>query len=418
MYFSWGKSGSMLAVLLGTAMCATPQGYTISARPGAVNYIEGTALLNGRSIFTTTHSTPFLKAGDTLSTLEGKTEVLLTPGIFLRVGANSAIHAKSMALTDVNLELQRGEAMIEVDNLMPDNQIRVMSQGATIEMLKPGLYRFTAGPSASAAAINGKAEISLDDKKVELSSGHEVLLETGLPKKKFDKKQPDDLYAWSNVRSQYEAAASLQSARSMPVDSSSSSFTSYPVGMGYGMTGMGYGPYGMSGWAWNGLFNSYAWVPGGDLAFFNPFGYGFFAPGVVQYAPIYYLRQNWGGAWNGGVGTVPVAVNPNNPPAFHTVTNSVATNQAARSAAMRTYMSSGFTTPGGHIVAAGNVLGSTPTAGSSHWSGASISRVSSAGAAHAGGFSGGESAGRAGGFGGISSAGHSGGGASGGGGHH
>jgi hypothetical protein len=413
MYFSWGKSGSVLAVLLGTAMCATPQSYTISARPGAVNYIEGTAMLNGHSIFTTTHSTPFLKAGDTLSTLEGKTEVLLTPGIFLRVGANSAIHAKSMALTDVNLELQRGEAMIEVDNLMPDNEIRITSQGATIQMLKPGLYRFTAGPSASAATINGKALILFDDKKVELSSGHEVLLEAGLPKKKFDKKQPDDLYAWSNVRSQYEAAASLQSARSMPVDSSSSSLSSYP-------SAMGYGPYGMSGWAWNGLFNSYAWVPGGDLAFFNPFGYGFFAPGVVQYAPVYYLRQNWGGAWNGGVGTVPVAVNPNNPPAFHTTTSSVAANQAARSAAMRTYMSSGFTTPGGHQVAAGNVLGSTPTAGSSHWNGASISHASSASAGHAGGVNGGGySAGHAGGLSGASSAGHSAGGVgAGGGGHH
>jgi hypothetical protein len=301
--------------------------------------------------------------------------------------------------------------MIEADNLLPDNDVRIVSQGATIQLLKPGLYRFTAGPSASAAAISGKAEVSLNDKKVELGTGHEVLLDAGLPKKKFDKKQPDDLYAWSNVRSQYEAAASLQSARSMPVDSTNSNLTAYPMPMGYG-------PYAGSGWAWNGLFNSWAWVPGGDLAFFSPFGYGFFAPGVVGYAPIYYVRQNWGGAWNGAVGNVPVAVNPNNPPAFGKVTNSVASNQAARSAAMRTYMASGFTTPGGHLVPAGNVVGSTPAAGSSHWSGGAIKGAGSS----AGGFNGSGVGGRAGGgFSGISSAGHSAGSAStggGGGGHH
>lgn len=406
MYFTWVRAGSVIAVLLGTALCATPQTYTISAKPGAINYIEGTALLNGRSIFTTTHSTPFLKTGDTLSTLGGKTEVLLTPGVFLRLGDNTSIKAKSIDLTDVELEMQRGEAMLEVDQLLPDNQIGIVNQGASIQILKPGLYRFTAGQDATAATITGKAAVSLGEKRVNVGNGREVQLEAGLPQSKFDKKKPDELYAWSNVRSEYESAASLQSARSMPVDSSSStSLNAYGVAGGYPI----------SGWAWNGLFNSWAWLPGGDLAFFNPFGYGFFAPGVVQYAPIYYVNRNWGGAWNGAVGSAPVAVNPNDPPAIGKVTNSPASNQAARSIAMRSYMESGFQTPSGHVIQAGSVLAATPAAGGGHWSSAAVSHSSgySGGSAvatsHGGGFSGS-------GFSGA--AGHSAGGGGGGGGHH
>ncbi len=414
MYFTWGKSSRLAAVLLGTALCASPQAYTISAKPGAVNYIEGTALLNGESIFTTTHSTPFLKTGDTLSTMQGKAEVLLTPGVFLRLGDETAINAKSISLTDVELELQRGEAMLELDQLLPDNQILVVSQGASIQMLKPGLYRFTAGPGASAATITGKAVVSLGEKRASIGNDREVLLEPGLPQKKFDKKQPDELYAWSNVRSEYEAAASLQSARSMPVDNSSAN--GFTVSSGYGVAG----GYPMSGWAWNSLFNSWAWLPGGDLAFFSPFGYGFFAPGVVQYAPIYYVHRNWGGAWNGAAGSAPVAVNPNHPPAIGVVTKSPASNAAARSAAMNSMMNSGFRTPGGQYVPAGTVMASTPRAGASHWGAAAVNHsgggfsapaAGQAAGGHAGGFSGSAT-------GGMSSGASHGGGGAGGGGHH
>ena len=38
----------VLSGLLLTALYAMPQGYTISAKPGAVNYIEGKAFRNGK----------------------------------------------------------------------------------------------------------------------------------------------------------------------------------------------------------------------------------------------------------------------------------------------------------------------------------------------------------------------------------
>ena len=409
---TWGKWGSLLVGLLGAALCAFPQNYTISARPGAINYVEGTAYLNEHPLYTSVHTQPFLNAGDTLSTENGKVEVLLTPGVFLRLGADSLLRAKIIALTDIDLQLERGEAMVEVDELLEDNSIRIVDQDAAISLLKPGLYKFTAGQSASATTITGKAEVTLGAKKVKLGGNREVLLETGLPERKFDKKKEDDLYAWSTVRAEYDAAASLQSARSMSTDNFGSA--------GYG-GGAGYGPWSIGGlsnpgWYWNGIFDSWAWIPGGDLAYFSPFGYGFFAPGVVQYAPICYVRRNWGGAWHGQMGNAPVAVNPDHPPALGAAPASPWASNLARAQVSRSFAANGFQTPmGGAISSSGNGF-SAGSSGGTHWSAANGAGVSHGVGAWSGGGGGHSSAASFGGgsFGGGHTAGASGGG----GGHH
>ncbi len=46
----WQGSAKVLGGLLLAAMYAMPQAYTISARPGAINYIEGNAFLNGSPV--------------------------------------------------------------------------------------------------------------------------------------------------------------------------------------------------------------------------------------------------------------------------------------------------------------------------------------------------------------------------------
>src|SRR5919204_112804 len=46
-----------------------------------------------------------LNSGDELSTDAGKAEVLLTPGVFLRLGSNTQIHMISPSLVDTQFEL-------------------------------------------------------------------------------------------------------------------------------------------------------------------------------------------------------------------------------------------------------------------------------------------------------------------------
>ncbi|HEX4747991.1 MAG TPA: hypothetical protein VH302_00485 [Bryobacteraceae bacterium] len=90
------------------------------------------------------------------------------------------------------------------------------------------------------------------------------------------------------------------------------------------------------------MFDSWAWLPGGDLAFFNPFGYGFFGPGAVGYAPVCYAPvRGRPGHWHGHGDYMPVAVNPQHPPTAR-VLGSPYESQIARAAVAHKF--SGFRT--------------------------------------------------------------------------
>src|SRR5581483_2820233 len=120
----WQRPGIVLAGLLVSAGYALPQ-YTISARPGVVNCIEGNAFLNNKPLSEKGIASTFLSANDTLSTDVGKAEVLLTPGVFLRIGNNTTICMISPSLTDTRFEVKRGEAILEADGLLKENSITV-----------------------------------------------------------------------------------------------------------------------------------------------------------------------------------------------------------------------------------------------------------------------------------------------------
>lgn len=273
-------AATVIAGLFVSAMCAFPQSYTVSARPGAVNYVEGEASINGKIIQSRGVSGhTFLNTNDTLTTENGKVEVLLTPGVFLRVGEDSQVRMVSPDLTLTQVALTQGSAIVEVDELVKDNNVQVLDGGATVKLQKTGLYRFTAGPNPVVQTLDGKADVSVNGRSVELGKDRQVALNGDLKRDKIENDPKDTaLYAWSKVRDEYDAAASYAAA------SYAAPAVAYPSAWGwggYGYYGMGFGP----GWAWNPFWNSYAWLPG-DGAFYSPFGFGFYSPAYAMYAPV------------------------------------------------------------------------------------------------------------------------------------
>ncbi len=407
-------SAAAMTGLFLMASAASSQNYTISAKPGVVNYIEGTAYLNGSKLSAQAVRATFLSAGDVLSTSEGKAEVLLTPGVFLRIGDNSEIHMISPSLINTQVEIVRGEAIIEAAGLVKDNTVQVTDHGASISIEKNGLYRFKADSPPAAAVLEGKASVNFGEKKLELSKDHETILNELLKSEKFDPKQEDDLYAWSNVRSEYEAAASYQAAKSVSADS-------YGGGWGsYGYAGL-YGP----GWFWNSAFDSWAWLPANG-AFYSPFGWGFYSPGVVGYAPVVTTpvyrgghwdhkgqpgNPNWHHHWNGTSTNAAVPVRTDRPPAVGVIASSPWAAHEARVQAAHSLASTGAFNPGvnartgisGAFAGGSHIStpGSTAVRGGG-WSG------SHAGSGGAGGWSGGSAGGRAVGSGGGWSGSHAG----------
>ena len=86
--------------------------------------------------------------------------------------------------------------------------------------------------------------------------------------KKFDKKmaEGEDLYRWTSLRSSYLAEANVNAA--------------------YTYVGGGFGWFG-DGWYWDPWFNAFTFIPG-DGIFYSPFGWGFYSPGFVYAAPVFY----------------------------------------------------------------------------------------------------------------------------------
>jgi len=85
--------------------------------PGTLNYVEGQASIGNQTLTSDEVGTANLQDGQVLETGNGKAEILLTPGVYLRVGSNSAVKMVSSNLTDTQVALRQGEAMLEVDQI-------------------------------------------------------------------------------------------------------------------------------------------------------------------------------------------------------------------------------------------------------------------------------------------------------------
>src|SRR5258706_290507 len=112
---TWTRAIQGLAQwLLIAGLLALPAwGRTNPPQPGTVNYVEGQASVGNQPLTSTSVGSTELQAGQILTTQKGKVEVLLTPGVFLRVGENSSLRMDSPELANTAMTLQNGRAVLE-----------------------------------------------------------------------------------------------------------------------------------------------------------------------------------------------------------------------------------------------------------------------------------------------------------------
>jgi hypothetical protein len=263
------KQYAVIAGLLLTALLsAAPAWATETARPGSLNYVEGQVSVANQPADAKSIGSVELEPGQILATGAGKAELLLTPGVFFRVGDNSSARMISPNLTDTEVELLHGNALVEVTDLYRENDLRVIEDGKSTQLVKNGLYDFDADHD-QLRVFDGQAVIQDGNKQVKVKGGHEVSFnDEPLKSQKFDKKsfESSDLYRWTSLRSSYLAEANVDAART------------YVVG--------GPGWFG-DGWYWDPWFSAYTFIPG-DGIFYSPFGWGYYSPGFVWGAPFFY----------------------------------------------------------------------------------------------------------------------------------
>jgi len=272
-----GLKAKAMGGLFLAALLAAPAWCSVTAQPGTVNYVEGQAAINGQPLSEKSVGSARLAAGQTLSTENGRAEILLTPGIFLRLDYHSSAQMVSPGLADTVTALQKGRALVEVASILPDNNVQISANGVSTKLLKPGLYDFNAD-TGMVRVFDGKAVVQAAGREIELKGGHELALNTTgkLKERSFDKKAAvDDFYRWASLRSSYLAEANVDAART------------YVAGAGW---------YG-NGWYWDPWFAAYTYIPG-DGIFYDPFGWGFYSPWFVYGAP--FFGFGYGGYYGGG----------------------------------------------------------------------------------------------------------------------
>ncbi len=174
--------------------------YVVSTRAGTIHYIRGQVSVDGQPLEMTPFKFPLLKEGQVLRTGNGRAEVLLGPGVFLRLGEHGALRMLNTRLENAEVEVQQGTSLVEVVDMPNGSDVHVVSGPTRTGFRGIGLHRFEA-QSHELRVFGGHAEVMVGDQKVEAGRGRLVHLEDTLSVSRFDPSRKDALHQWAARRS-------------------------------------------------------------------------------------------------------------------------------------------------------------------------------------------------------------------------
>jgi len=192
---------SALAVVTLLAVLAGAQS-VISTHSGLINFFEGAVYLGDQPLESHLGRYPSMAEGAELRTEQGRAEVLLTPGAFLRLGEKGAIRLLSNKLSDTRVEMLAGSAIIEAADLGPDASVTLLYKDWKMHFVQKGVYRFDAEP-ARLWVQQGEAQVSAGAgaDPVTVEHGMDLPLEAVLVPERSTAVPADTLADWTHGRS-------------------------------------------------------------------------------------------------------------------------------------------------------------------------------------------------------------------------
>lgn len=180
----------------------------ISAKAGGVNFVAGDvkARRAGSTEWQSVSVKDDLKTGDVVRTgADGRMEVLLNPGSYLRVSALTEFEMTDSSLDNLRLRLTRGSVLVEATGY--DNMglnIEVATPQTRVEIVRSGVYRFDVMQSGETVVSveKGRALVGEGAAALVVKGGKEarVVGSGGVEVAKLDKRQRDELDLWSRER--------------------------------------------------------------------------------------------------------------------------------------------------------------------------------------------------------------------------
>ena len=188
--------------------------FVISAHAGGVNAVTGRAGLraHGTGEWQQLTIKEDLETGDVVRTgLDGRIEMLLNPGSYLRIGENSEIELTDNSLENLEVRLIRGTAIVEVTGA-DDTEllINITTPHTRMAIVRRGLYRVNVVPGDATELIVRKGRVLLGPAHTKVKGGNKVVLSDNsfsIAKLKKSDKTRDDLESWSKGRAETLAQA-------------------------------------------------------------------------------------------------------------------------------------------------------------------------------------------------------------------
>lgn len=244
----------------------TADKYLVSARAGGVNYVQGNV-----GVSRATGKSGSLMKGDILQIGDrvltdgnSRIEVLMNPGSYIRLGANSSFEFKTTSLDDLQVRLDAGSAMFEVFAADEFTVTVFTPKGRTL-LVQSGVYRFdvSADGNATVAVTEGKALVG--PAEILVKKGRTGTIGNSLVMvAKFDRGKRDDLGEWSKTRAK-DLAKVTHSLRNNDVRLAlASSLNNRRWGFrdSFGL------------WVFDPFSRNYCFLPFG-YGWYSPYGYGF-----------------------------------------------------------------------------------------------------------------------------------------------
>jgi len=241
MFYGRACALSIIAVVSLLILSANAQS-VISTRSGIVHFFEGAVYLGDQPLQVHPGKFESVPQGGELRTEDGRAEVLLTPGVIVRIGERSAIRMVANALSDTRVELLRGSVILDASEPNSGKAVTLIYKTWSVRFLEQGSYRIDSSPPRL-WVLQGKAKVSTDSNKdaPAVGQGMDLPLAAVLVPERSTDPPRDAISTWAEGRQQSISAdnaiaANIQDPGSMNAATADAdagayadAFTYYPM---------------------------------------------------------------------------------------------------------------------------------------------------------------------------------------------
>jgi hypothetical protein len=244
----------IVALALAAGLPASGQS-VVSTHSGLVYFFVGSVFLGNQLLEQKFGRFPEVGEGVELHTAIGRVEVLLTPGVSLRLDQNTSIRMLSTSFADTRVELLSGSVILEATEKVQDTSVKLVYKNWQVQVPKEGACRIDT-ESPQVRAYKGQVTVGVDGNKEPqtVEEGEVLPLAAVLVPAPSTNPPIDDFKDWAMNRSQAISADNTVAAGIVDdpdqMDTGSLAFGGYSYFPMTGALAPGIGtPYGLSFWS-------------------------------------------------------------------------------------------------------------------------------------------------------------------------